>query len=329
MSHMSGWAENVVVVGIDEAGYGPILGPLVVSAAAFEVPRVHWHSCLWDMLRESISNSGTSRDGRIVVQDSKKIYHRKDGLGRLERSVLAVMTAWQDLPATFADLLSMVSPDVLPQTREYAWYKDGGASLPHAADAGAIRIAATCLRRDLAAKSVRCVGLASEILPEGHFNRLVELTNNKASALFGLVLRLIQRTADANPNRDMLVLVDKQGGRGHYGQLLMRAFEDRQMCILSESDEESEYELKGRTTKWRVRFSQCGETRHMPIALASMLSKYMREIFMLRFNAYWREQDANLVPTAGYYEDGLRFLKDIEPHARRLGIRREQLVRER
>lgn len=326
---MSGWSEHVVIVGIDEAGYGPILGPLVVSAAAFEVPRADWHRCLWESLTHSVSNGASARDGRIAIQDSKKLFHRKHGLAKLERSVLAVFGGANELPPDLARFLAAVAPDVIPQMKEYAWYRNSDLLLPYAADAGAIRIAAARFARDLAAKSVRQSGMWSEVLPEGHFNRLVGVTQNKASALFGLVLRLIHRAAAAHPDRDIHFLVDKQGARDRYGPLLLRAFEDRQLRILSENDEESEYELQSRLTKWRIRFSQSGEAKYLPIALASMVSKYLRELFMERFNAYWRQHAADLVPTAGYYEDGMRFLKDIEPHARRLGIRREQLVRER
>ena len=51
-----------------------------------------------------------------------------------------------------------------------------------------------------------------------------------------------------------------------------------------------------------------GETHHLPIALASIMSKYIRELFMLFFNRYWANQVTDLRPTAGYYQDGKRFL---------------------
>ena len=50
---------------------------------------------------------------------------------------------------------------------------------------------------------------------------------------------------------------------------------------------------------------------------------------MGRFNAYWQRLLPELKPTAGYYNDGLRFLQDIEPKRRELGIADEQLIRSR
>jgi hypothetical protein len=35
----------------------------------------------------------------------------------------------------------------------------------------------------------------------------------------------------------------------------------------------------------------------------------------------------DLEPTAAYYSDGMRFLKDIEPKRAQLGIRDEHLIR--
>jgi hypothetical protein len=38
---------------------------------------------------------------------------------------------------------------------------------------------------------------------------------------------------------------------------------------------------------------------------------------------------AGLRPTAGYYQDGTRWLLDVAPHLGRLGVAREMLVRVR
>jgi hypothetical protein len=65
----------------------------------------------------------------------------------------------------------------------------------------------------------------------------------------------------------------------------------------------------------------------MSVAYASMLSKYLRESLMRRFNAYWKSQLPDLEPTAGYYNDGLRFLRDIQTKRAELGIDDGMLIR--
>jgi hypothetical protein len=76
---------------------------------------------------------------------------------------------------------------------------------------------------------------------------------------------------------------------------------------------------------FRVR---CEET-HLPVALASMFAKYVRELFMLRFRAYWQKLAPKIRPTYGYLPDGNRFVEEIEPLLSRLGIKRESMVRSR
>jgi hypothetical protein len=79
----------------------------------------------------------------------------------------------------------------------------------------------------------------------------------------------------------------------------------------------------------RIIFTEKAESQSMSVAVASMLSKYLREALMRRFNAWWKNHLPDLAPTAGYYNDGLRFLKDIDPMRQKLGITSEQLVRSR
>jgi hypothetical protein len=50
---------------------------------------------------------------------------------------------------------------------------------------------------------------------------------------------------------------------------------------------------------------------------------------MHSFNQWWCRQVTGLRPTAGYYQDGSRWLMDVEPHLVRLGVTREALVRVR
>lgn len=320
-------AAGAVIVGIDEAGYGPLLGPLVVSAVAFEVPAERAEQCLWETLRESVTDRPRARDRRVAILDSKRLYQRRHGLAELERSALAAVSASHEMPTDLADLLRTVAPSVPPLLSEYPWYRETARALPMAADAGGVTLAARRLRDDAVARGVGLAGVYSEPLPEAHYNRLVTNTRNKAVVLFGLTTRLIQRVADAYPGRELHVYVDKQGGRGHYGQMLMRSFEGRRLVVVEESERVAAYELRGSAGDWRIRFTQEGESHHMAVALASIISKYLRELFMCVFNAFWRTELPGVTATAGYYQDGMRFLADVRPHLPRLGIDESRLVR--
>lgn len=321
--------SQTILVGIDEAGYGPLLGPLVVSATAFEAPTEATCGSLWSVLKQSVTKKPCSHGRRIEIRDSKKIYQRSEGLGRLERSVLAVLTAWRGDLTNLYGLLSAVAPDVIPRLGLHPWYGEGRLDLPLQSDAADIRIAAGTLRRDMEARSIKMIGCWSEVLLEQDFNQQVQRTNNKAAVLLNLVLRLMYRIAQAHPGQNIHFRIDKQGGRDQYGHPLRTAFETRYLKIVEEREDYSAYELDHGSTQWSVSFTQGGEEAHLPIALASMVSKYVRELFMDRFNAYWLAQAPGLRPTAGYYNDGQRFLKDIKAHLPRLGIAHDCIARMR
>lgn len=318
---------SAIIVGIDEAGYGPVLGPLVVSASAFKVPLASAATDLWRLLKTCVSKRVSQRDARIPILDSKKLYKPTDGVGKLERTVLSVTGAWREVPSDLHQLLRLVAPDAMAMLQEYPWYKGSNPRLPRAADAPGVKLTATVLARNLEPLGIQPAGLWSEVLPEGHYNRLVTGTQNKAVVLLGLTLRLIQRVSDAYPNMPIHFYIDKQGAREHYANPLLRAFEGRRLRVVLEDETTSAYELVNDASHWRVSFHMSGESKHLPVALASCLSKYLREVIMECFNGFWLGHIPALKPTAGYYQDGMRFIKDIDERVSALGIDRSKLVR--
>ncbi len=87
--------------------------------------------------------------------------------------------------------------------------------------------------------------------------------------------------------------------------------------------------MVGRGGCAEVHFEVSAEAFHLPVALASMLSKYLRELFMGRFNGYWRSVAGQIDPTAGYYTDGRRFYEQIAGHVARMGIDEAMIYRSR
>ena len=97
--------------------------------------------------------------------------------------------------------------------------------------------------------------------------------------------------------------------------------------MLAETPKFSRYRLDIDGSLCTVTFASKSDEQHMPVALASMIAKYTRELIMVRFNSYFIEQIPQLKPTAGYVKDGRRFLREIEPLLVKKGINRELLVR--
>jgi len=76
-----------------------------------------------------------------------------------------------------------------------------------------------------------------------------------------------------------------------------------------------------------VQFESRADETHMPVSLASMISKYSRELLMSRFNDYFQSHVPDLDRTAGYARDARRFLADIDPHLSQIGITRDHICR--
>ena len=121
----------------------------------------------------------------------------------------------------------------------------------------------------------------------------------------------------------------RQGGRSHYVDPLRRAFPDAFVWIASESSVASAYRLNDPVGDWDLWFEVGADRHHFTVALASMVAKYVRELCMERFNRYWAARVPGLVPTAGYWSDGQRFLADLKEAAKTMAIGELPLPRNR
>lgn len=304
-----------IVAGIDEAGYGPVLGPLVVSAAAFEVPDELSDISLWELLSAAVSKKPSRRKSRIAIADSKKLLNRNKAnpLEHLERGVLGMLACRADVPDSLRSLLGIVAPDVAAKMKSYPWYAVDDLPLPKDATVIDVQLIGNALKVAMEAASVRFVGIRSECVLVGEYNRHVTATDNKSTALFDVAARLLMRLWSKFPRRRIRIYVDRQGGRTYYLPQLQRVFGGCQFKIVEESDKLSAYRISDSSHLAEIVFFTKGEEKQLPVALASMASKYLRELFMSRFNSFWADRVSSLAPTAGYYTDGNRFYEQIGP----------------
>jgi ribonuclease HII len=123
------------------------------------------------------------------------------------------------------------------------------------------------------------------------------------------------------------LIVDKQGGRNTYTELLKNQLPMVDIRVIEEGARVSTYEVEAAHKQMKVSFVEKGEDMCMSVALASMFSKYIRELFMRLENQYWLQLLPGLKPTAGYYSDAQRFLAQIAHMKQKESIQDDILIR--
>jgi ribonuclease HII len=301
----------MLIIGTDEAGYGPNLGPLVVTATC------------WRMLKFDFSSVVSAAVGTGVdIGDSKQLYHSGGSLEKLSRGVLSALCSVDILPKTDAELFDIVGGVVqLP----FMYAKPDFSLQKISADWE--------MRSERFFLSGLFQGVRSRIIFPNEYNAMLKKYGSKGELLSNVTLKLVVRLIEdwggnggGNCGDDLLsgvlVLCDKHGGRNCYVELLSRYFRDDLVCVKVESREVSIYKLRG----IEFRFIAKGESQ-VPIALASMFSKYIRELLMHRFNFFWQTKIPTIKPTAGYPEDAKRFIKEIENVLQELKIDKNEIWR--
>jgi len=336
----------LVYAGIDEAGYGPMLGPLTTGSAVFILPNhdpATGAPSMWSLLHHAVSHDIKSSRGRIVINDSKKVKQSNKGkrhpLVFLEPAVLAFTALASgemdsfELPEDDLAFYSLVSPQLVDQCRDLPWYAGDPIPLPLSVSTDAVRIATNVLRETMNAQSVSLDHLSCRVMTEPEFNNRVTVMRSKAAASFILVGQHLNHVLSEHGPEHPRVIVDRQGSRIHYRHPLQTLFPQSNVRITAETDRLSRYELRFSDgdvesgTRLHVSFIKSAESQHFPVALASMLAKYVRELMMMRFNRYFQSLMPELKPTAGYVTDARRFLKEIEPILHRLDLCRGDFIR--
>lgn len=321
------------LLGVDEAGYGPNLGPLVMGASAWHVPEGVGPDKLYHLLKRVVAKpngakSSDKPDDRLAIGDSKELYKSGDSLGRLERGVHAALALLDHFPRCWRDIWPWLDRRAAESLDGLPWHAGYDEPLPLEGSGDARPPCLATLTDGLAAAGVRVAGLRARVLFPAAYNDLVERHDNKAEVLSLTTLTLVRDMLDDLPAQPAIVVCDKHGGRNHYAAILQHIFPEELIQVRLETRDLGVYELRHAGRKVEFRFLMNGE-RMLPTALASMTAKYLRELAMRPFNAYWQRYVPGLKATAGYYNDAKRFVDEIRGAQKRLKIDNRLLWRTR
>jgi ribonuclease HII len=304
-------------IGIDEAGYGPNLGPLVMTAVVAEGPAAGPID-LWGDLASTVDRAGGD-PGRLWIDDSKAILRGGKGRDRLESACLAaVHAAGLGARGSLAGLLAAVHIGTADEAELSPWFDAGGRAEIWPWSATRDVVEATLARRALepAGSGWRIAAIESVVVGPARFNAGLEASGSKAEVHFAAFARLLRRGwKRAADGATTYVTGDKHGGRHYYLEPLSRAFADAWIDRGPERPESSRYTIRHGARRLELTLVPRADRTDGLVALASIVSKAVRELWMDGFNAYWCARVAGLKPTAGYPVDARRFRRAIEEAA--------------
>ena len=308
-----------LLIGTDEAGYGPNLGPLVVAVSAWQTPKSVAPERLYAHLSKIVTQEAGDDDSRLAIADSKALYSPGNGLDAIERGVLTCLALLGQQPTSTSSLWKALAAHCHAERTSLAWHAAEEETLP--LDACSLQIG-KCLEHCSAGMKQASVELkalrAAAVFP-GTFNSEVDRHENKATVLSLVTLELLKSVVDEVPELPAKVTCDKHGGRDRYVHLIQHVFGDEPVRVVRESKAESVYRLNYHGRKLELQFLAKGE-RMLAAALASMTAKYLREVSLRPFNRFWQSHVPGLRATAGYPNDSKRFKAEILAVQQRLGI---------
>lgn len=321
------------LIGTDEAGYGPNLGPLLITATCWktDTPDADLYDLLSPLVvaqpqRKKKSNVDAGVAQTLLIADSKVVYRGKS-IQSLERAVLATLSLLHGTVATdLRELTKQLQPtaDATFFDNEF-WLCDQAVELPLKNSVDEIADTADAFLTQCESANVKLCSIDSAIVLPPDFNESIQQQGNKANVLSQRTLGIVERQM-RRCRGDLVIDCDKHGGRSSYRPLIEQCLTPAPVSVHCETAAQSVYRWQDQQRNTEIRFTAKGEGQ-LSVALASMVSKYVREVYMEAWNGYWRHHQSDLKPTKGYPQDAKRFRLDIAQTQKRLGIQESQYWR--
>ena len=214
-----------ILLGMDEAGYGPQLGPLAVAATAWEVQDELSHGELASAsgstnkqpaIVATLSQSSTAQlpkhnlhkllrsvvsrkpsDRKIAIADSKALYKPGSGLRQLERGLHAVLLAMQQPLSRWSSFLDGTEADPEGHHQRLAWHDGFDCPLPVDATADELARCGERMSQACEAAGVRPLAVRARLVFPAEFNGLCERYGSKGEALSHVTIGLLRELVEA------------------------------------------------------------------------------------------------------------------------------------
>ena len=274
-------------VGADENGLGARLGPLVVTAV---LARVNERG------RRTLSRK-LPRAIRADLDDSKRLMSHTDfALG--EAWARALTRSPVNTPTELFEQLSLEGSSKLKKRCEshvagQCWNAQGEAFLAEAADVERV----TKHREALAERGVELLSVRSSVVCTKHLNDEKQRGTNRfvadLNAMEALVLAL-----RAEAGGEIEAVCGKVGGIAEYSKFF-GPLSGRLHAILGEGRARSGYRFPG---LGELHFVRDADAADPLVSLASLVGKYVRELFMSRIGSHYADRETEERRPSGYHD---------------------------
>ena len=295
-------------MGVDENGLGPQLGPLVATSVVLEVSRYP---------RLALRDRGLG----LGLTDSKQT----GGFGRMgftESVALALVErGGAGLRTSVNDFLDGVAPKSRQRLRarcpdDPSAAQCWGVDLPLPMFGGDAAYGKELLDQLVGRSKLRIIDVQSRVACAGMLNAKLSVGRNKLAVDLELFEDLIA-SVHGRHGSPLLVICGMIGGIRDYAARFSR-FDSNRVQALANRRGQRRYAVDG---LGELRFEVDADAQHLPVALASIVGKYVREVCMRRIGEFYQQDLPGLKLASGYHDPvTMRFIEATERSRRRLGI---------